>query len=173
MFDAPTTLPPEAIRAHHDVEDFSNGRHWSLDHWLKERALASEGLSARTYVVSDPGRPRKVIGYYAMSAAMERRAVLPSAKLRRAMPDEIPLLLIGRLAVDAAFHGRGIGKDLLADALRRCVAASEIVGVRAILVHAIDAEAARFYGQYGFVESPLGSDILLIPIEVVRASAKR
>lgn len=88
----------------------------------------------------------------------------------RGMPDATPLLLIGRLAVDAAFQGIGLGADLLADALRRCVAASEIAGARAVIVHAINADAAAFYERHGFTRSPLGELFPLLPIEAVQAT---
>jgi GNAT superfamily N-acetyltransferase len=100
---------------------------------------------------------------------MEERAALPTAKLRKGMPDKVPLLLIARLAVDTTFQGIGLGADLLADALRRCAAASEIAGVRAVIVHAIDDEAIAFYERHGFIASPLGERVLLMPIEAVRA----
>ncbi|MGE6695989.1 MULTISPECIES: GNAT family N-acetyltransferase [Sphingomonadaceae] len=160
---------PERLNADHDVKAFHNGRHASLDHWLDERAVASEGASARTYVVCDAGRPGRVVGYYTITTAMEERAALPTAKLRKGMPDKVPLLLIARLAVDTTFQGIGLGADLLADALRRCAAASEIAGVRAVIVHAIDDEAIAFYERHGFIASPLGERVLLMPIEAVRA----
>jgi GNAT superfamily N-acetyltransferase len=99
---------------------------------------------------------------------MEQRLTLPSAKLRRGMPEQVPLLLMGRLAVDHAFQGIGLGADLLADALRRCLAASEIVGARGVVAHAIDDDAVRFYLYHAFVRSPLGERIMLLPIETVR-----
>lgn len=160
---------PERLTAAHDVTDFSNGVHDALDHWLQERALASEGASARTYVVCDAQRPNRVVGYYTITTAMEQRAALPTAKLRRGMPDRVPLLLVARLAVDVAFQGLGLGADLLADALRRCAAASDIAGARAIVVHAIDARAAAFYEHHGFIASALGDLVLLMPIEAVRS----
>ena len=162
-------LPPERLGPHHDLTSFENGRHPSLDDWLKRRALASEGLSARTYVICDSDNPARVMGYYAIATAMERRTALPSARLRHGMPEEIPLLLIGRLALDHAWQGLGLGTDLLADALRRCLAASDIAGARGVIVHAIDDEAAGFYRRHGFLPSPLGQGILLMPIETVRA----
>jgi GNAT superfamily N-acetyltransferase len=161
--------PPERLAPHHDLSFFQNGRHPSLDEWLKHRALASEGLSARVYVICDADAPHRVIGYYAIATAMERRIALPSAQLRRGMPDEIPLLLIGRLALDRAWQGMGLGTELLSDALRRCLAASEIAGIRGVIVHAIDDEAARFYRRHGFLPSPLGEGLMLMPIETVRA----
>ena len=163
-------LPPERLRADHDVSSFANGKHPALDLWLKERAVASEGLSARTYVVCRADAPLRVVGYYAISTAMEERQALPSAKLRRGMPDQVPLLLIGRLAIDVSVQGRGLGADLLADAVRRCCAAADIAGARAILAHAIDDEAAGFYAHHGFVYSSLGERVMLLPIETARAS---
>jgi GNAT superfamily N-acetyltransferase len=164
-------VPPKPVRApqklsgHHDVSQFRNGKHASLDEWLKNRARTSEGLSARTYVICDAERPVRVVGYYAIATAMVRREGLPSAKLRRGMPEEVPLLLIGRLALDAGYQGQGLGTDLLADALRRCLAAAEIAGARGVIAHAIDHEAKRFYGRHGFLESPVGERTMLMSIE--------
>lgn len=158
---------PERLTFGHDASGFRNGRHPSLDDWLRNRALAGEGLSARTYVVCDASTKNRVVGYYAISTAMEQRIALPSAKLRQGMPEQVPLLLIGRLAVDQAFQGWGLGGDLLADALRRCLAVSQIAGVRAVVAHAIDDEAIGFYQRHGFILSPLGDRVMLMPIETV------
>jgi GNAT superfamily N-acetyltransferase len=160
---------PEPLSTRHDVSRFSNGAHLSLDQWLRERARTSEGVSARTYVVCPAAEPDYVVGYFSISAAVERRTAMPSAKLRRGLPDQVPLLLIGRLAVDAQWQGRGLGSALLADALRRCLAASEIAGIRGILAHAIDETAAAFYERHGFIRSPLGERVMLMPIETVRS----
>jgi GNAT superfamily N-acetyltransferase len=162
-------LPPERLNALHDLSHFDNGKHPSLDAWLKNRALASEGMSARTYVVCARSAPQRVVGYFAISTAMEQRISLPNAKLRRAMPDQVPLLLIGRLAVDRQYQGKGLGADLLSDGVRRCLEVSEIAGVRAIITHAIDDDAVRFYQHLGFVRCPLGERVMLLPIEAARA----
>lgn len=161
--------PPEPLGARHDLTAFDNGKHASLDEWLRERAGASEGLSARTYVACDGETPERVVGYYAIATAVEQRAALPSAKLRRGMPDQVPLLLIGRLAVDKNFQGIGLGSSLLVDALRRCHAASEIAGARGVVAHAIDDAAVQFYEKHGFVRSPLGERVMLIAIETISA----
>jgi GNAT superfamily N-acetyltransferase len=161
--------PPEHLTAAHDLSSFRNGKHPSLDDWLRDRALASEGLSARTYVVCDGAIPARVVGYHAISTAAEHRVALPSAKLRRGMPERVPLLLVGRLAVDQAFQRLGLGTDLLADALRRCLAAAEIAGARGVIAHAIDSDAAAFYERHGFVRSPLGERVMLMSIEAVRS----
>lgn len=166
---APTLLAPEPLAARHDLSRFSNGIHPSLDQWLRERARSSEGLSARTYVICTTDEPECVVGYFSISAAVEQRSALPSAKLRRGMPERVPLLLVGRLAIDGAWRGRGVGSALLADALRRCLAASEIAGVRAVVAHAIDDEAVGFYERHGFIRCPLGERVMLMTIETVRS----
>jgi len=167
---APAVLAPERLLAHHDLGRFVNGKHPSLDEWLKTRALANEGLSARTYVICSAATSNRVVGYYAISTAMEERQALPNARLRRGMPQQVPLLLIGRLALDVTVQGHDLGADLLADAVRRCCAASDIAGARAIVAHAIDDDAMRFYQRHGFVLSPLGERVLLLPIEAARAA---
>ena len=161
-------LAPERLHAQHDVSQFGNGKHPSLDAWLKNRALASEGMCARTYVLCARDAPQRVVGYYAISTAMEQRISLPNAKIRRAMPDQVPLLLIGRLAVDRPYQGKGLGADLLFDGVRRCIGVSEIAGVRAIITHAVDDDAVRFYQHHGFLRCPLGDRVMLLPIEATR-----
>lgn len=168
-----TVQPPERLTAQHDVRAFRNGVHAGLDDWLRERALKSEGLSARTYVVCEATGFRRVVGYYAVSAAAEQRLASPSAKLRQGTPEIVPLLLIGRLAVDDSCHGLGIGTALLSDALRRCVAASEIVGARGIVAHAIDNDAVRFYKLNGFLPSPLRERTMIMPVELACAIFQR
>ncbi len=165
--------PPEHLRPDHDLSSFRNGLHASLDEWLQHRALASEGQSARTYVVCDYAAPFPVVGYYAISMAVVQRGALPTAKLRRGLPEQVPLLLIGRLAVDRRFQRIGLGTALLVDALRRCLAAAEIAGARAVIAHAIDERAAEFYRRHGFVRSPLGDRVMLLPLETARALVEK
>lgn len=173
LISGPTLRAPEPLGDRHDVTRFENGVHHSLDQWLRERARTSEGLSARTYVVCPTDEPDRVVGYFSIATALEHRNALPSAKLRRGMPEQVPLLLIGRLAVDAGWRGRGLGSALLADALKRCLAASEIAGARGVVAHAIDDIAVAFYERHGFVRSPLGARVMLIPIETVRSLVAR
>lgn len=160
--------PPELLGAQHKLSGFANGRHPTLDDWLIKRARTAEGTSARTYVVTPRGS-RAVVGYHCVLAAMAGRAALPSAKLRRDMPDPIPLLLIGRLAVDQRHQGHGLGSSLLVDAVRRCHAASRIVGARGITAHAIDEAAALFYERLGFLRAPTGDRLMLLPMERAKA----
>ena len=126
-------------------------------------------MSARTYVICARDAPQRVVGYYAISTAMEQRISLPNAKMRRSMPDQVPLLLISRLAVDRQYQGKRLGADLLFDGVRRCLEVSEIAGIRAIVTHAIDDDAVRFYQHQGFLRCPLGDRVMLLPIEAARA----
>ena len=166
----PAFSVPEPLGPQHEIAHFQNGRHASLDEWLRHRARASEGLSARTYVTCAREAPRRVVGYYAISTAAAHRTAMPSALLRKGMPQEVPILLLGRLAIDAPFQGQGLGSALLADALRRCAAASAIAGVRAVIAHAIDDAAVQFYLRHGFRIAPqLDERTVLMPIEGVRS----
>jgi GNAT superfamily N-acetyltransferase len=148
----------------HDVSRFSSGKP-ALDDWLRNNAAESEGRTARTNVVCEGNR---VVGYYCISTGSVERGALPSKMKRaRGMPNQIPIAIIGRLARDETYAGRGLGKDLLQDALRRILAASRIIGVRAVLVHALDAAAAKFWTDHEFIECPVGSRTFFLPIETI------
>ena len=150
--------PPEHLTARHDVSAFNSGEP-VLDDWLRKRALANEESGAsRTYVVTARGR---VVGFYALamgSVAADRA----TGKIRRNMPDPIPVMILGRLAVDTAFQKRGLGVALLRDAVLRTQQAANIAGIRAILLHAVSDGAKRFYERYGFAESPMHPMTLMI-----------
>ncbi len=153
---------PSAIQAAHDTSRFSCD-HTSLNDWLAHKALRAEGRTARTYVVCSEN---VVVGYYCLATGAVARADAPS-KIRRNAPEPIPVMLIGRLAVTKEFERRGIGSGMLQDAFRRILQASEIIGCRAVLVHAVDQKAQDFYSRYGFGEFPTGSRTLLLPIETL------
>jgi GNAT superfamily N-acetyltransferase len=160
------TAAPERITPEHDVADFDCGV-LVLDAWLKEHALKNEESGAsRTYVICSG---RRVVGYYALAAGSILNARAPSA-VRRNMPDPIPVILLGRLAVAKSCQGKGLGKALLRDAVLRTIHASEITGVRALLVHAISEEVKSFYQGLGFRESPVDPMIFAITIEVAKTS---
>lgn len=156
---------PEPVGPHHQFLGFSSGKP-PLDDWLKQRALKSEGRSARTYVVCDED---VVVGYYCFAAAAVRLAEVPKP-LQRNMPDPLPVILLGRLAVDSHQQGRGIGKGLLKDALHRALGASRTIGARAVLVHAIDDDAVRFYNAFGFMPSPISPRTMFLPMETIAAA---
>ena len=147
---------PERLTSAHRLDDFKCS-HGSLTAWLKEKALqAQKSGSANCFVVCDEaGDGKAVVGYYAISAGNVSHKVA-FKKLRRNVPDPIPVALLGRLAVHEDWESRGIGSGLLKDATLRCIrAAQEGPGTVAILCHAIDAKAKRFYVERGFVPSPV------------------
>lgn len=154
---------PEPLNGEDDLSKFRCSEHPDLAHWLQQRAHKNEGRASRTYVLPLGNR---VIGYYCiMTGAVARAAV--NAKVRQNMPEQIPVLVIGRLAVDDEFRDQKLGKAILKDAILRCLQASKTVGVRAILVHAKDEKSAAFYKKYEFIESPIHSLTLFLPIETI------
>ncbi|HXV60100.1 MAG TPA: GNAT family N-acetyltransferase [Vicinamibacteria bacterium] len=153
--------PPEHIGPEHDVSSFRSGVP-VLDDWLKHRALANDQAGAsRTYVVCAANQ--KVVGYYALASGSVA-AHAATGRTRRNMPDPVPVMVLGRLAVDETHQGRGMGRALLRDAILRTLQAAEIGGIRAILVHAISEDAKRFYEACGFHASPLDPMTLMITI---------
>ena len=151
---------PEKLTAEHDVSSFSSGEP-ALDDWLKRRALANEESGAsRTYVVSSGGR---VVGYYALATGAVAHSDV-TGRVRRNMPDPIPVMVIGRLAIDQAYQGRQLGAALLRDAILRTLQAAEIAGIRAILVHAISEAAKKFYERCGFYPSAIDPMTLMITL---------
>ena len=151
---------PEHLTASHDLSSFDCGVP-ALDDWLRKRALANEASGAsRTYVVCDAG---KVVGYYALASGGVTLSAAPG-RVRRNMPDPLPVMILARLAVDRSWQGRSLGRSLLRDAVLRTVRAAEIAGIRAILVHAISEEAKRFYERYGFAASPVDPMTLMVTI---------
>lgn len=157
---------PVPLTAEHDLSAFDCGQS-VLNDWLRQRALKSESRFSRTYVVCEE---RRVVGYYCISAGAVERAAAPG-KLRRNAPDPIPVSVIGRLAVNRDHAGRGLGADILQDALHRIAIASRSIGIGAVLLHAKDERAKAFYMACAeFVEYPADSRILFLPIDAVIAT---
>jgi GNAT superfamily N-acetyltransferase len=155
-----TVEAPRRITSEHDVSGFDCGVP-ALDDWLKRRALQNESSRAsRTFVVTAGGR---VVGYYALATGGISQAAA-TGRVRRNMPEPIPVMVLGRLAVDRAYQGSGLGSALLRDALLRTLAAAEVAGIRAVLLHAISEDAKRFYGRHGFMESPLDPMTMMISL---------
>lgn len=151
---------PEKLRADHDLSKFEC-QEPSLDDWLRRRALQNEESGAsRTYVVC---AGQQVVGYYALAMGAITHAQAPG-RVRRNMPDPVPVIIIGRLAVHKDYQGRKIGTGLLRDAVLRTLQAAEIAGVRAILVHAISERARQFYEECGFAPSPMDPMTLMITV---------
>ncbi|MBX7432564.1 GNAT family N-acetyltransferase [Mycobacterium sp. Y57] len=141
----------EHLDAHHDVSTFDSGNE-VLDGWFRRHALAAQRMdSARTFVAVRSGR---VVGYFSLTMGSVLRAEAP-ARLVRGMPAyPVGMVLLARLAVDRSQQGRGIGAMLLAEALRKAIAAGEVAAARLIVVDAVDEDAAAFYRRYGFVQTP-------------------
>jgi GNAT superfamily N-acetyltransferase len=151
---------PEKLTQHHDLVAFDSGE-TVLDEWLRRRAAQNEVSGAsRTYVVRAGNR---VAGFYSLAVGAVTHEQVPG-RIKRYMPDPIPVMILGRLAVDKAFQGKGIGTGLLKDAVLRTMQAGEIAGIRALLVHAISDAAKRFYEAYGFIASPVDPMTLMITL---------
>ncbi|KCZ50362.1 MULTISPECIES: GNAT family N-acetyltransferase [Alphaproteobacteria] len=157
---------PVPLTAEHDLSAFDCGEP-ALNDWLRHRALKNESRFSRTYVVCVGNQ---VVGYFCISAGSVERGAAPG-KVRRNAPDQIPVSVVGRLAVDLDHAGKGLGADLLADALRRIALASQSIGIGAVMVQAKDEAAKRFYLRCAeFVEYPEDSRTLFLPIETVVAA---
>ena len=157
---------PVPLTVDHDLSGFDCGEA-ALNDWLRHRALKNESRFSRTYVVCKGNR---VVAYFCISAGAVERAAAPG-KMRRNAPDRIPVSVIGRLAVSREQAGKGLGADILADALRRIAVASQSIGIGAVLVHAKDEAAKRFYMRCAeFIEYPKDSRTLFLPIETVAAA---
>ncbi len=162
-----TTLdlsPPAPLTADHALDAFECGEA-SLDAWLKKRAIKNQASGAsRCFVICNGG---VVVGYYSLSAGAISHEAAPKT-MRRNMPDPLPVLLFGRLAIDRRYHNQGLGRALLRDAMLRAVHIAGDTGVFAILVHALSEQAKRFYLSRGFVESPLQPMTLMMTLATVR-----
>ncbi|NCT56311.1 MAG: GNAT family N-acetyltransferase [Legionella sp.] len=155
---------PEPIADTHLLDTFESGEP-VLDHWLKHRAIDNDSRGAsRTFVVHDNHR---VIGYYSLATGSITTQEAPG-NVRRNMPNPIPVMVLGRLAVDQTWQKHGIGKGLLKDAVLRTAKVSHDVGIRALLVHAISESAKHFYKRYGFVESPMTPMTLMLTMKDIK-----
>ncbi len=158
---------PEPLTAAHDVSEFSCGKP-TLDRWLKTRALSNQqkGFTA-VLVVHEAGR---VVGYYGLAPTAIVPAVLPRSIRTGQPPDPVPCLLLGQLATDIAWAGQGIGTGLVKHALQRCVQAATLVGGRALIVNAVDDDAADFWRRRGFLPSKDDPLVLFRSIADIAAS---
>jgi predicted N-acetyltransferase YhbS len=158
--------PPDKLNSSHQIESFNSGNS-QLDDWLKRRALKNEAEGAsRTYVLC---AGKIVVAYYCLANGAVAQTIA-TGRVRRNMPDPVPVMVIGRLAVALHWQGKGIGRALLRDAILRTLQAAEIAGIRAILVHAISEEAKQFYEQCGFTASPLDAMTLMVNVKDARES---
>ena len=157
---------PQPLAVTHLLNEFECGEH-VLDDWLKRRAMNNQFSGAsRTFVVVD--EENRVRGYYAMAAGAVSHQLATSA-VRRNMPDPVPVMVLGRLAVDRRAQGIKLGAAMLQDAVNRAIAVSRNTGVRALLVHALHEQARQFYAHYGFQESPQHPMTLMLRLHTVKA----
>ena len=160
---------PEPIRAEHVVGSFCCGVA-SLDTWLRHRALRNQVTGAsRTFVACESGN---VVAYYALASG----AVAVSqatGRVRRNMPDPVPVVVLARLAVSVDMQGRGLGRALFQDAVLRVLDAAAHIGVRALLVHAISEEARGFYIGLGLEPSPLDPMTLMTTLQDLKLASGR
>ena len=164
--DAAGYRAPHPLAATHDLSGFDCGEP-ELDDWLRRRALRNQASRAsRTFVVT---RGDVVAGYHALAVGSVARIDTVN-DLRRNMPDPIPVMVLGRLAVHRPFAGAGVGAGLLKDAIHRTLAVSEMAGVAALVVHAKHEKAAGFYLRHGFRPSPLRELVLMLPVRELAAS---
>jgi GNAT superfamily N-acetyltransferase len=156
---------PVALAPHHDCSALDCG-HAALADWLRRRAQGNEAArGSRCFVVCEG---KRVVGFYALAAGTVQREHAHGA-VRRNMPDPIPAIVLGRLAVDSAWQGQGLGADLLHDAVLRALRASREIGARVLLCHAIDERAHLFYLHHGFAESTF--DPLTLMLDLRKAEA--
>ena len=144
---------PEPLASHHVLDGFRSGAE-SLDRWLVRHARqAAAGNSARTFVVTGSEQAR-VVAFHSLAAAAVDHADATARARKGQAGHPVPAVLLARLAVDVSVQGRGLGAFLLGDAMTRVLSASERIGIRLVIVHAVDAEARKFYEHWGFEPSP-------------------
>ncbi len=160
---------PSPISKEDMIDCFDSGS-LALDRWLTAHALQNqESGASRTYVVREAGR---VVAYYSIAVGSVERSRAPGG-IRRNMPDPIPVMILARLAVARTHQGQGLARALARDALIRTLKVSEIAGIRAVTVHAIDAQAAAFYQHLGFRQSPVDDLIYFAQPNSVLAAIDR
>jgi predicted N-acetyltransferase YhbS len=160
---------PEPLGAQHRLDDFDCGKP-ALNDWLLRHARQAQGSgSAKTFVAT--ADDARVVGYFSLTVGQIDTLDAPD-RIRKGMGQyPVPVVILARLAVSHDHHGRGIGIGLLQDAIRRTLSIAEQVGVRAMLAHPIDDDAARFYTRFGFVASPLREQQLLLLLKDARKVA--
>lgn len=164
-----TLSAPELLTIGHEYQTFSSGVD-SLDECLKRRAMKNQTTGAsRTFVACDG---RRVVAYYCLASSAVAM-VEATGRFRRHMPDPIPVVVLGRFAVDTSFQGGGLGRALVRDAGYRVLQAADILRIRGLLVHALSAEAKSFYEHIGFDASALDPMTLMITLADLQASLER
>ena len=160
----------EKLSESHDLSQFNCGKP-PLDSWLKKFALINQrNDSAQTYVVHCGGA---VIGYFSLAAGSVAKEEAPERIAIGLANHPVPVVLLARLAVDLTEQGKGLGSALLKDASLRIVQAADIIGARAVLVHALDEAARSFYERHDFESSPVDDMQLMLLMKDLKAAFPR
>jgi GNAT superfamily N-acetyltransferase len=156
---------PQSLNASHHLEEFDCGKPALTDWLLRHARQAQSSGSARTFVVCDDER---VAGYFSLTVGQIDTMEVPE-RIRRGMGQHpIPLVILARLAIDRSYQKRGMGFSLLQDAISRTVTIAQQAGIRALLTHPIDAEAAAFYRRFGFEPTPANDRQLILLLKDAR-----
>lgn len=158
---------PEPLTPTHIIAEFSCGKP-ALDVWLKTRALPNQQKGFTSVMVVHEAQ--RVVGYYGLAPTAVIPTTIPRSIRTGQPPSPVPCLLLGQLAIDQTWAGRGIGSALLAHALQRCVIGARLVGGRAVVVNAIDGDAATFWAKRGFLPSKDDPFVLFRSIPDIAAS---
>lgn len=159
-------LQPESINEQHNISQFNSGEE-NLDIWLKNKAIKNQKSNAsRTYVACDNER---VVAYYVLASSSVDSG-FATGRFRRNMPNPVPVVVLGRLAIDLAYQNMGIGRALVRDAGFRVIQAAETIGIRGLLVQAISLRAKAFYEKLGFEPSFIDPMILMVTLDDLKAA---
>ena len=159
-------VQPEPINEQHNIHNFNSGEE-SLDIWLKTKAIRNQKTNAsRTYVSCDNER---VIAYYVLASSSVDGGSA-TGRFRRNMPNPVPVVVLGRLAIDLAYQNRGLGRLLVRDAGFRVIQAAETIGIRGLLVQAISIKAKNFYEKLGFEPSSIDPMTLMVTLDDLKAA---
>jgi GNAT superfamily N-acetyltransferase len=162
-------LPPQPITRDHNVAGFSCGRE-SLDRYVIRDALKRDAAGDAKVIVLAKS-DLEVIGYYTVSSASVSRSAA-TRKLRRNSPETIPMALIGRFAIDSRYQNQGLGRVLMRDAILRIAQASERIGIKGVLLHAIDENAKAFYASCGFRASGVDDNVMMVTLKAIAAELR-
>ncbi|HEY7669620.1 MAG TPA: GNAT family N-acetyltransferase [Hyphomicrobium sp.] len=157
---------PTLLRASHILTEFDCGEP-TLDRWLQRRALSAiAARTANTFVIC---RGKRVVGYFSLANGAVGHSET-SAKVRRNMPDPIPVTVLARLAVDNTEQDKGLGADLLQEAMKRTLAGARHVAARLLIAHALNAKAFDYYTKHGYSPLRADSNVLYISLETIAAT---